>query len=147
MHLKNNLVKIIVKKNSSKPSSSFFFSSGKKKAREEAEKKFQQRIDDFERQEQEQEHREREKILNNNEQIARAKFKEDQPVDDSAVVDDMFGFLESQNDNMSESQAPSAFRDLPAPKVVQNGDIIPGIPSMPEDFEDLSLTCCISDVP
>ena len=30
------------------------------------------------------------------------------------------------------------FRDLPAPKIVQNGDIIPGIPSMPEDFEDLS---------
>ena len=47
-------------------------------------------------------------------------------VDDSAVVDDMFGFLENQNDNMSESQAPSAFRDLPAPKIVQNGDIIPG---------------------
>ena len=38
----------------------------------------------------------------------------------------MFGFLENQNDNMSESQAPSAFRDLPAPKIVQNGDIIPG---------------------
>ena len=47
-------------------------------------------------------------------------------MDDSAVVDDMFGFLENQNDNMSESQAPSAFRDLPAPKIVQNGDIIPG---------------------
>ena len=30
------------------------------------------------------------------------------------------------------------FRDLPAPKVVQNGDIIPGIPTMPEDNEDLS---------
>ena len=59
--------------------------------------------------------------------IDRAAFLADQPVDDSAVVDDMFGFLESQNDNISESQAPSAFRDLPAPKVVQNGDIIPGI--------------------
>ena len=41
----------------------------------------------------------------------------------------MFGFLPNyQNeDTISESQAPSAFRDLPAPKVVQNGDIIPGI--------------------
>ena len=40
----------------------------------------------------------------------------------------MFGFLPNyQNeDTISESQAPSAFRDLPAPKVVQNGDIIPG---------------------
>ena len=55
--------------------------------------------------------------------------REDEPVDDSAVVDDMFGFLPNyQNeDTISESQAPSAFRDLPAPKVVQNGDIIPGI--------------------
>ena len=96
---------------------------GKKKAREEAEKKFQQRIDDFERQEQEQEDREKEKIQSNLKQIARAQFKEDQPVDDSAVVDDMFGFLESQNDNMSESQAPSAFRDLPAPKTLQKADI------------------------
>ena len=54
--------------------------------------------------------------------------REDEPVDDSAVVDDMFGFLPNyQNeDTISESQAPSAFRDLPAPKVVQNGDIIPG---------------------
>merc|ERR1712223_1095769 len=76
---------------------------GKKKAREEAEKKFQERIDDFERQEQEQEDREREKILSNREQIARAQWKEDQPIDDSAVVDDMFGFLEDQKDNVSES--------------------------------------------
>jgi hypothetical protein len=45
-----------------------------------------------------------------------AQLRADQPVDDSAVVDDMFGFLEDQKDTISESQAPSAFRDLPAPK-------------------------------
>ncbi len=44
-------------------------------------------------------------------------MRADQPIDDSAVVDDMFGFLEDQKDTISESQAPSAFRDLPAPKV------------------------------
>ena len=47
-----------------------------------------------------------------------AQIRADQPIDDSAVVDDMFGFLEDQKDNISESQAPSAFRDLPAPKVL-----------------------------
>ena len=40
----------------------------------------------------------------------------------------MFGFLES--DNMSEAVRQS--------KAVQNGDVITGIPSKPEDFEDLS---------
>ena len=101
---------------------------GKKRAREEAEKKFQQRIDDFERAEQEQELKDREMVQKNRERMEKAKELADQPIDDSAVVDDMFGFLPNyQNeDAISESQAPSAFRDLPAPKVVQNGDIIPG---------------------
>ena len=49
-----------------------------------------------------------------------ACLRNDQPIDDSAVVDDMFGFLEDQKDNVSESQAPSAFRDLPAPKVLND---------------------------
>ena len=41
-----------------------------------------------------------------------------QPVDDSAVVDDMFGFLDSeQRDTASESQGPAAFSDLPMQKV------------------------------
>lgn len=44
-------------------------------------------------------------------------MRADQPIDDSAEIDDMFGFLEDQKDAMSEAQAPSAFRDLPAPKV------------------------------
>ena len=46
----------------------------------------------------------------NQERINNAALRADAPVDDSAVVDDMFGFLENQNDNISESQAPSAFR-------------------------------------
>lgn len=46
-----------------------------------------------------------------------AQIRADQPIDDSAVVDDMFGFLEDQKDTISESQAPSAFRDLPVSKV------------------------------
>merc|ERR1711860_60286 len=111
---------------------------GKKRAREEGERKFQQRIDDFERQELENDEREREMLKEKQRQVVQAQRRADEPVDDSAVVDDMFGFLENQNDNISESQAPSAFRDLPVPKVVQNGDILSGIPSMPEDHEDLS---------
>lgn len=95
-------------------------------------------LDDFERAEQEKEIRDREMVRKNKERVENAQIRQDQPVDDSAVVDDMFGFLENQNDNVSESQAPSAFRDFPLPKEVQNGDIISGIPTMPEDDEDLS---------
>jgi hypothetical protein len=51
-----------------------------------------------------------------------------------------FGFLQEQKDSGSEAPAPSAFRDLPAPKNNQNGDIrdaIMSVPSTPEDYEDL----------
>ena len=42
---------------------------------------------------------------------------DDRPVNDSEVVDEVFGFLpEYQKDDMSESQGPSAFRDLPMNK-------------------------------
>jgi len=52
----------------------------------------------------------------------------------------MFGFLEEQKDSGSDAQAPSAFRDLPAPKngTIANGDIIMGVPPTQEDYEDLS---------
>ena len=44
-------------------------------------------------------------------------------LDDSAVVDDMFGFLEEQKDSGSDAPAPSAFRDLPAPKNIQTTEV------------------------
>lgn len=59
-------------------------------------------------------------------------------IDDSAVFDDMFGFLEEQRDSNSDAPAPSAFRDLPAPKNIQNTDVIMGVPATPKDNEDLS---------
>merc|ERR550532_2983642 len=113
---------------------------GKKKAKEVAEQNFQDRIEDFERQEYEEERRKDEKAKLNQEKLKEAEMKKDQPIDDSAVVDDMFGFLEEQRDTASESQAPTAFRDLPAPKkgTLSNGDIIMGVPATQEDYEDLS---------
>ena len=115
---------------------------GKKKAKEVAEQNFQDRIEDFERQEYEEERRKEQKAKLNQEKLKEAEMRKDQPIDDSAVVDDMFGFLEEQRDSVSESQAPSAFRDLPAPKngygTLSNGDIMMGVPTTPEDYEDLS---------
>merc|ERR550532_916705 len=115
---------------------------GKKKAKEVAEQNFQERIEDLERQEYEEERRKEQKARLNQEKMKEAEMRKDQPIDDSAVVDDMFGFLEEQRDSVSESQAPSAFRDLPAPKngygTLSNGEVIMGVPTTPEDFEDLS---------
>merc|ERR1719323_713973 len=77
---------------------------GKKKAKEVAEQNFQDRIEDFERKEYEEERRKEQKARLNQEKLKEAEMKKDQPIDDSAVVDDMFGFLEEQKDSASESQ-------------------------------------------
>ena len=82
----------------------------KKKAKEVAEMNFRERLDDFQRRDAEQETRDQEKLRINLERVERAGVRADAPIDDSAVVDDMFGFLEDQKDTVSESQAPSAFR-------------------------------------
>ena len=47
---------------------------------------------------------------------------------------------QEQKDSGSEAPAPSAFRDLPVMKNIQNGDmrdVIMGVPTTPEDYEDL----------
>jgi len=44
-------------------------------------------------------------------------MRADQPIDDSAVVEEVFGFLDYKKDSINENHAPSAFRDLPAPAV------------------------------
>merc|ERR1719367_1439933 len=114
---------------------------GKKKAKEVAEQNFQERIENFEREEFEEEKKREQKTRLIKERMSEAEMRKNEPIDDSAVVDDMFGFLEEQRDSVNEHQAPSAFRDLPAPKGgahLSNGEVIMGVPTMPEDFEDLS---------
>ena len=114
---------------------------GKKKAKEVAEQNFQERIENFEREEFEEEKKREQKTRLIKERMSEAEMRKNEPIDDSAVVDDMFGFLEEQRDSVNEHQAPSAFRDLPAPKGgahLSNGEVIMGVPTTPEDFEDLS---------
>ena len=114
---------------------------GKKKAKEVAEQNFQERLENFEREEYEEEKKREEKTQLIRDRMTEAEMRKNEPIDDSAVVDDMFGFLEEQRDSVSDHQAPSAFRDLPAPKNgdhLSNGEVIMGVPTTPEDFEDLS---------
>ena len=66
---------------------------------------------------------------------AAEKKKSDEPVDDSHVIDDVFGYLESEDDNEVKKD-PSAFKDLPKKK--KKSETLMKIPSAPEYNEDTS---------
>ncbi len=72
-------------------------------------------MDSLSRKEEEEERRNYQKAKLNQQIVRDAELKMDQPIDDSAVVDDIFGFLEDQRDR-EPAPAPTAFIDLPAPK-------------------------------
>ena len=67
---------------------------------------------------------------------AAEKKKSDEPVDDSHVIDDVFGYLESEDDNEVKKD-PSAFKDLPKKKK-KKSETLMEIPSAPEYNEDTS---------
>lgn len=96
-------------------------------------------MENLERKEEEDERRREQQNKMNQQKLRDAERRQEQPIDDSAVVDDMFGFLEEQKDSNSDAPAPSAFRDLPAPKNIQNGELIMGVPTTPEDHEETKI--------
>ena len=65
-----------------------------------------------------------------------AEKKKNEPVDDSQVIDDVFGYLENE-DEKDVKREPSAFKDLPE-KRRRKSEVLIGVPSAPEDNEDLS---------
>ena len=99
-------------------------------------------MENLEREEEEDERRREQQNKMNQQKLRDAERRQEQPIDDSAVVDDMFGFLEEQKDSNSDAPAPSAFRDLPAPKNIQNGELIMGVPTVPEDHEETKINKC-----
>ena len=66
---------------------------------------------------------------------AAEKKKSDDPVDDAQMIDDVFGFIESEDDNEVKKE-PSAFKDLP--KKRKKSETLMQIPSAPEYNEDTS---------
>ena len=65
-----------------------------------------------------------------------AEQKRNEPLDESQVVDDVFGFIQNEEDKEMKSE-PSAFKDLPQKKR-RKSEVLIGVPSAPEDNEDLS---------
>ena len=43
-------------------------------------------------------------------QIADAELRRNEPIDDSEMVDEMFGFIDAERDSTADGSAPSAFR-------------------------------------
>lgn len=112
---------------------------GNKHAKEIAEQHYRDRLNELERKDFEQEMEQRRKVEVKKTLINDAARKQDEPVDDSKLVEAMFDFLP---DSSSETPTPhggretSVFNDLPV-NADQNEDITP-IQMISEDEEDLS---------
>ena len=65
-----------------------------------------------------------------------AERKRNEPVDDSQVIDDVFGYLQNEDDK-DVKRDPAAFKDLPQKKR-KKSEVMIGVPAAPEDNEDLS---------
>ncbi|XP_068687074.1 unconventional myosin-VIIa-like [Montipora foliosa] len=111
-------------------------------ARKEAERLHKERmakIEEEEKQEQERKKREAEKKKHEIEVAeAMAKKRREEDVDDSKMVDEMFGFLPEEK-TPAVNSAPTAFKDLePAPDVEFNAEETSVVTRAPEPEEDVS---------
>uniref|UniRef100_A0A1B6ETW6 Myosin-VIIa n=3 Tax=Proconiini TaxID=565685 RepID=A0A1B6ETW6_9HEMI len=111
---------------------------GNKRAKEIAEKNYRERMEELERKEHELEIEERRRMEVKKNIINDAAKKQDEPVDDSKLVEAMFDFLP---DSSSEAPLParetSVFNDLPTDKQDPN-ELITAMQTQSEDEEDLS---------
>ncbi|EEB17358.1 myosin VII, putative [Pediculus humanus corporis] len=112
--------------------------AGNKRAKEIAEQNYRKRMKELERKEIELEMEERRQMEIKKNLINDAAKKQDEPVDDSKLVEAMFDFLpDSSSEAPTSTRETSVFNDLPSPKADPHEIISPmHVPS--EDEEDLS---------
>jgi len=115
-----------------------------KKAKEEAERLHRERLARVEREVVEEENRAKHDAEMKKHQIENAERRRHGPVDDSQVVDEVFGFINdaAQTDSSGEGTAPAGFKDLEESRrqaMLQGyeGDELQR-PMVPEDTEDIS---------
>uniref|UniRef100_A0A8C4RJA4 Myosin VIIAb n=1 Tax=Erpetoichthys calabaricus TaxID=27687 RepID=A0A8C4RJA4_ERPCA len=111
-----------------------------KKAKAEAEKKHQERLAQLAREDAEREKKEREDARRKKELLEQMEKARNEPVNDSEMVDKMFGFLGTTNSFPGqEGQAPSGFEDLErTQKQLEEDDLDESLPLPEEEEEDLS---------
>ncbi|NXI54888.1 MYO7A protein, partial [Chloroceryle aenea] len=111
-----------------------------KKAKEEAEKKHQVRLAQLAREDAEREVKEKEEARRKKELLEKMEKARNEPVNDSEMVDKMFGFLGTTASLPGqEGQAPNGFEDLEqAQKELEEEDLDAALPLPEEEEEDLS---------
>ncbi|XP_070605585.1 unconventional myosin-VIIa isoform X3 [Erythrolamprus reginae] len=111
-----------------------------KKAKEEAEKKHQVRLAQLAQEDAEREIKEKEEARRKKELLQRMEKARNEPVNDSDMVDKMFGFLGTTASLPGqEGQAPAGFEDLEkVGRVLEEDDLDTSLPLPEEEEEDLS---------
>ncbi|XP_072849568.2 unconventional myosin-VIIa isoform X2 [Pogona vitticeps] len=111
-----------------------------KKAKEEAEKKHQLRLAQLAREDAEREVKEKEEARQKKELLQKMEKARNEPVNDSDMVDKMFGFLGTTSSLPGqEGQAPNGFEDLErVSKELEEDDLDTALPLPEEEEEDLS---------
>ncbi|CAM4341932.1 unnamed protein product [Lepidochelys olivacea] len=111
-----------------------------KKAKEEAEKKHQVRLAQLAREDAEREVKEKEEARRKKELLSKMEKARNEPVNDSDMVDKMFGFLGTTSSLPGqEGQAPNGFEDLErTQKELEEEDLDAALPLPEEEEEDLS---------
>ncbi|XP_059682827.1 unconventional myosin-VIIa isoform X1 [Gavia stellata] len=111
-----------------------------KKAKEEAEKKHQVRLAQLALEDAEREVKEKEEARRKKELLEKMEKARNEPVNDSEMVDKMFGFLGTTSSLPGqEGQAPNGFEDLErAQKELEEEDLDAALPLPEEEEEDLS---------
>ncbi|KAJ8280450.1 hypothetical protein GJAV_G00054700 [Gymnothorax javanicus] len=111
-----------------------------KKAKAEAEKMHQERLAQLAREDAEREKLEREEARRKKEMVEQMEKARQEPVNDSDMVDKMFGFLGTTNSFPGqEGQAPAGFEDLErTQKELEEEDLDEALPLPEDEEEDLS---------
>ncbi|XP_063287598.1 unconventional myosin-VIIa isoform X2 [Pelobates fuscus] len=110
-----------------------------KKAKQEAEKKHQERLAQLAREDAERDVREKEETRRKKELLDKMEKAKNEPVNDSDMVDKMFGFLGTTSFPGQEGQAPRGFEDLErTQEPMEEEDLDQSLPLPDEEEEDLS---------
>ncbi|XP_061103707.1 unconventional myosin-VIIa-like isoform X1 [Conger conger] len=111
-----------------------------RRAKAEAERKHQERLAELAREEAERKRRTQEEALRKQEIMEEMEKAKQEPVNDSDMVDKMFGFLGSTNSFPGqEGQAPDGFEDLePAKMALEDEDLDETLPLPEGEEEDIT---------
>ncbi|KAK2848266.1 hypothetical protein Q7C36_009948 [Tachysurus vachellii] len=111
-----------------------------KRAKAEAERMHQERLAKLAREDVEREKKEKEEARRKKEMLEQMERARHEPVNDSEMVDKMFGFLGTTNSFPGqEGQAPAGFEDLErTQRYVEEEDLDEALPLPEEEEEDLS---------